>query len=127
VAKALYLSGSPYAPYTPQSCGERLIAAVRPALGAFPRCAWTAWSTGMPIRLVVADDHPLILDALQQLFSLEPDFQLLACCRNGTETLQAMKDYQPDVLILDVRMLARMAWQCSGRCARSTALLGSSC
>jgi DNA-binding NarL/FixJ family response regulator len=58
----------------------------------------------MPIRLVVADDHPLILDALQQLFSLEPDFQLLACCRNGTETLQAVKDYQPDVLILDVRM-----------------------
>src|SRR5262252_3674429 len=58
----------------------------------------------MPIRLVVADDHPLILDALQQLFSLEPDFQLLACCRNGAETLQAVKDCQPDVLILDIRM-----------------------
>ena len=58
----------------------------------------------MPIRLVVADDHPLILEALQQLFSLEPDCQLLACCQNGAETLQAMKAYQPDVLILDVRM-----------------------
>ena len=58
----------------------------------------------MPIRLVVADDHPLILDALQQLFSLESDFQLLACCRNGAETIQAMKAYQPDVLILDIRM-----------------------
>ena len=58
----------------------------------------------MPIRLVVADDHPLILDALQQLFRLEHDFQVLACCRNGTETLEAVKDYQPDVLILDVRM-----------------------
>jgi DNA-binding NarL/FixJ family response regulator len=58
----------------------------------------------MPIRLVVADDHPLILDALQQLFRLEPDCELLACCRNGTETLQAVKDYQPDVLILDIRM-----------------------
>jgi DNA-binding NarL/FixJ family response regulator len=58
----------------------------------------------MPIRLVVADDHPLILDALQQLFHLEEDFQLLACCRNGTETLQAVKDSQPDVLILDIRM-----------------------
>ena len=58
----------------------------------------------MPIRLVVADDHPLILDALQQLFSLEPDCQLIACCRNGTETLEAIKAYQPDVLILDVRM-----------------------
>ena len=58
----------------------------------------------MPIRLVVADDHPLILEALQQLFGLEDDFQLLACCRTGTETLQAVKNFQPDVLILDVRM-----------------------
>ena len=58
----------------------------------------------MPIRLIVADDHPLILEAVQQLFSLEPDFQLLACCRTGTEALQAIKDHQPDVLILDLRM-----------------------
>ena len=58
----------------------------------------------MSIRLVVADDHPLILEALQQLFSLEPDCEILACCRNGTETLQAIKQYQPDVLILDIRM-----------------------
>ena len=58
----------------------------------------------MPIRLVVADDHPLILYALQQLLRLEQDIQVLACCRNGTEALQAIKDYQPDVLILDVRM-----------------------
>jgi DNA-binding NarL/FixJ family response regulator len=58
----------------------------------------------MPIRLVAADDHPLILEALQQLFCLEPDCQLLACCRTGIETLQTVKDSQPDVLILDVRM-----------------------
>jgi len=35
VAKALYSSESPYAPYAPQSCIERLIAAGRPALAAF--------------------------------------------------------------------------------------------
>ena len=58
----------------------------------------------MPLRLVVADDHPLMLDALQQLFGREPDVEILACCRNGVETLQALKTYQPDVLILDVRM-----------------------
>ena len=58
----------------------------------------------MTIRLVVADDHPLILEALQQLFGLEDNFQLLACCRTGPETLQAVQDFQPDVLILDIRM-----------------------
>jgi DNA-binding NarL/FixJ family response regulator len=58
----------------------------------------------MPIRLVVADDHPLILQALQQLFNLEPDCELVACCATGTDTLQAVKAHQPDVLILDIRM-----------------------
>ena len=58
----------------------------------------------MPIRLVVADDHPLILDALESLFGLEQDFQVLARCRDGAETLQAVRHSQPDVLILDIRM-----------------------
>ena len=58
----------------------------------------------MPIRLVLADDHPLILDALEQLFILERGFQVLAYCRDGAETLKAVYHYQPDVLILDIRM-----------------------
>ena len=58
----------------------------------------------MPIRLVLADDHPLILDALEQLFSLEQDFQVLARCQDGAEALKAIDYYQPDVLILDLRM-----------------------
>jgi DNA-binding NarL/FixJ family response regulator len=58
----------------------------------------------MPIRLVLADDHPLILDALEQLFSLERDFQVLARCQDGAEALKAIDYYKPDVLILDLRM-----------------------
>jgi len=38
----------------------------------------------MPIRLVVADDHPLVLDGVENLFRLEEDFQLLARCTDGT-------------------------------------------
>jgi len=58
----------------------------------------------MSIRLVLADDHPLILDALESRFRLEHDFQVLACCANGEETLQALRHHRPDVLILDIRM-----------------------
>ena len=58
----------------------------------------------MPIRLVLADDHPLILDALEQLFGLERDFEVLARCQNGEEALKALDYYKPDVLILDLRM-----------------------
>jgi DNA-binding NarL/FixJ family response regulator len=58
----------------------------------------------MPIRLVLADDHPLILNALEELFRLEDDLQVVARCMNAVETLQAVRQHQPDVLLLDIRM-----------------------
>jgi len=58
----------------------------------------------MAIRLVLADDHPITLDGLESLFRREPDFQVLACCRNGEEALQAVREHRPDVLFLDIRM-----------------------
>jgi DNA-binding NarL/FixJ family response regulator len=58
----------------------------------------------MPIRLVVADDHPLILHALEELFKLQGDFQVLAYCACVEETLHAVRQHRPDILILDLRM-----------------------
>lgn len=58
----------------------------------------------MPIRLVLADDHPIVLDGLENLFRLEPDFRVVARCVNGEECLAAVRRLQPDVLILDIRM-----------------------
>ncbi|MFP5245647.1 MAG: response regulator, partial [Thermoanaerobaculia bacterium] len=58
----------------------------------------------MPIRIVIADDHPFILDGLEQLFRGESDCEIVARCLNGEEALQAVERYRPDVLVLDVRM-----------------------
>jgi DNA-binding NarL/FixJ family response regulator len=58
----------------------------------------------MPIHLVLADDHPLILDGLENLFHLEQDFKVVARCLDGMETMQAVHRHRPDVLILDIRM-----------------------
>ena len=49
----------------------------------------------MPIRLVLADDHPIVLDGLEQLFRLEQDFSVVARCRDGEETLRALRAFQP--------------------------------
>lgn len=57
-----------------------------------------------PIRLILADDHPLILDALENLFHVEADYEIIARCRDGEEALEAIRQYQPDVVILDLRM-----------------------
>ena len=53
----------------------------------------------MPIGLVLSDHDPIALHGLEQLFRLEEDFKVLACCPNGKETLQAVRKHQPDVLI----------------------------
>lgn len=58
----------------------------------------------MPIRLVLADDHPVVLAGLEQLFSLERDFRVVARCVSGDETLEAVRANRPDILILDIRM-----------------------
>lgn len=58
----------------------------------------------MPIRILVADDHPLVLDGLEKLFSLEEDMDLVARCSSGTEVVPAVRLYRPDVAILDMRM-----------------------
>ncbi len=58
----------------------------------------------MPISLVLADDHPIVLEGLGELFGREKDLQVLAKCRTGRETLQAVRAHRPDVLVLDIRM-----------------------
>lgn len=58
----------------------------------------------MSIRLVLADDHQIVLRGLEQLFASEPDFQVLACCSDGEQALEALHRHQPDVLVLDLRM-----------------------
>lgn len=56
------------------------------------------------IRLVLADDHPIVLDGLVQLFAAHPGFCVVATARNGEEALQAVVAHDPDVLVLDLRM-----------------------
>ena len=55
-------------------------------------------------RLVIADDHPIVLEGLTQLFALEDDIEVVARCTNGEEALSAVRTLAPDVIVLDVRM-----------------------
>lgn len=61
----------------------------------------------MPIRLILADDHPIVLEGLEQLFRVEPEFQVVARCRDGEEALREVRAHRPDVLVLDIRMPRR--------------------
>ena len=56
------------------------------------------------IRIVVVDDHPTVLETLEELFASEPDFVVVASCRTGGEALAALRDHPASVLVLDLRM-----------------------
>jgi DNA-binding NarL/FixJ family response regulator len=58
----------------------------------------------MTIRLVLADDHPLILDGLAALFAAAGGFDVVARCRDGEEALAAVRQHRPDLLVLDLLM-----------------------
>jgi two-component system, NarL family, nitrate/nitrite response regulator NarL len=61
----------------------------------------------MPITLAIADDHPLILDAMENLFRLEKDLKVVARCLDGDEALKAVRRHRPDILVLDIQMPAK--------------------
>lgn len=57
-----------------------------------------------PIRVVLADDHPLVLASLEEFFSSEPDIAVVASCRTGDDALAALQAHTASVLVLDLRM-----------------------
>jgi DNA-binding NarL/FixJ family response regulator len=61
----------------------------------------------VPIRLILADDHPIILDGLAHLFTTNSDFDVVTRCSDGEEALAAVRRARPDILVLDVRMPRR--------------------
>lgn len=56
------------------------------------------------MRLVLADDHRLVLEALELLLSREEDLEIVATCVDGREALAAVRRHHPDILVLDLRM-----------------------
>ena len=58
----------------------------------------------MPIRLVLADSHPVFLSGLEQLLAAEKDFDVVECCGTAAQALAAMRRFKPDVLVSDTRL-----------------------
>ena len=56
------------------------------------------------IRLLIADDHPIVRDGLKKLLLLEEDFDVVGEASDGREVLDKVRDLDPDVLLLDLRM-----------------------
>src|SRR6202166_4996071 len=56
------------------------------------------------IRIVLADDHPIVRDGLKKLLLLEDDFEVVGEAGDGREVIEKVQALDPDVLLLDLRM-----------------------
>jgi two-component system, NarL family, nitrate/nitrite response regulator NarL len=54
--------------------------------------------------IVIADDHPLVLQGLVTLFASQPDFHVIAACPDGIAALNAIRGLLPGLALLDFRM-----------------------
>ena len=61
----------------------------------------------MTIRLVLADDHPVVREGLRALLESDPDFSVVGQADNGVEVLPLIDELRPDVVVVDLMMPGR--------------------
>jgi DNA-binding NarL/FixJ family response regulator len=64
----------------------------------------TPRSTGIPVRLVLADDEPLLRAGLRVVLEAEGTVQVVGEAADGLELLEAVRRHRPDVVLVDVQM-----------------------
>jgi DNA-binding NarL/FixJ family response regulator len=56
------------------------------------------------IRILIADDHPVVQDGLMAVLGTQPDFDVVGLAVTGVEVLQKIAEVEPDIVLLDLEM-----------------------
>src|SRR6185437_5898300 len=57
-----------------------------------------------PIRIVVADDHPVVRIGVKNMLEDEPGFEVIGQAEDGDDAITQTLDLEPDILLLDLQM-----------------------
>ncbi|EJK2113640.1 response regulator [Vibrio navarrensis] len=57
-----------------------------------------------PIRIVIVDDHQVVLDGFIARLEIEPEIEVVGTASNGLEALDAVRRHKPDVVLMDISM-----------------------
>jgi two-component system, NarL family, nitrate/nitrite response regulator NarL len=60
--------------------------------------------SSQPVRILLADDHPIFRDGLRRLLETEPGFRVVGEASDGAEAVAMAKKLKPDLLLLDLAM-----------------------
>jgi DNA-binding NarL/FixJ family response regulator len=56
------------------------------------------------IKILIADDHPVVREGLNAMLSREADFKVVGEAKDGVEAVNKVKELIPDVVLMDLRM-----------------------
>jgi YesN/AraC family two-component response regulator len=56
------------------------------------------------IKILIADDQPIVCEGLNTILQLEDDFEVVGVCLNGQEALDLCERNKPDIVLMDARM-----------------------
>jgi DNA-binding NarL/FixJ family response regulator len=59
---------------------------------------------GMPIRVLIADDHSVVRQGLRMFLSLDPELEVVGEAEDGAEALARARELKPDVVLMDLLM-----------------------
>ncbi len=59
---------------------------------------------GETIRVMLADDHPIVLEGMAAIVAREPDLEIAGLASDGLQAVAKFREHQPDVVLMDLRM-----------------------
>jgi DNA-binding NarL/FixJ family response regulator len=75
------------------------------------------------VRVLVADDHPLALAAIRAILEAEGDIAVVAEATSGSQVLPRVREYEPDLVVLDLNLPGLDGLACLARLRRDHASL----
>jgi len=69
--------------------------------------AAVATAAGSKIRVILADDHPVVRDGLAAIVNQQKDMTVVAEAEDGADAVSLYEEHRPDVMVLDLRMPRR--------------------
>ncbi len=67
------------------------------------------------VRIVLADDHALVLEGLRSLLDAQPDMQVVGAATDGAQVMDLLRAQRPDLVVLDLEMGTMSGLACLAR------------